>query len=103
MYHRAPKLFIKLCSFDSLSNQLPFLLDRSTGGGSIAQWLAYLLPDPAAPGLIPSNPEIVSDENIVGVAQVNQRSCLDESGQWLENNAQTHVALSSGKLVLHNS
>ena len=26
-------------------------------GGSIAQWLAYLLPDPAALGLIPSIPK----------------------------------------------
>ena len=27
-------------------------------GGSNAQWLAYLFPDPAAPGLIPNVPEI---------------------------------------------
>ena len=32
------------------------------GGGSIAQWLAYLFPDPAAPGLIPNIPEIFSEE-----------------------------------------
>ena len=26
-------------------------------GGSIAQWLAFALPDPAAPGLIPDVPD----------------------------------------------
>ena len=45
-------------------------------GGSIAQWLTYLLPDPAAPGLNPSIPEIFSEEKIVNVAEVNQRRCL---------------------------
>ena len=30
------------------------------GGGSIAQWFAYLRPDPASLGLIPSIPEIFS-------------------------------------------
>ena len=34
----------------------------------MARWLAYLLPDAAAPGLSPSVPEIVSEEKIVVVA-----------------------------------
>ena len=36
-------------------------------GGSIAQWLASLLPDPAAPGSIPSVPQKISEEEIVNV------------------------------------
>ena len=40
----------------------------------IAQLLASLLPDPAVPGSIPSV-----------FPEVNQRRCLEESGQWLEN------------------
>ena len=40
-------------------------------GGSMAQWSAYLLPDPAAPG---SNPSVTD-------AEVNQRRWLEESGQ----------------------
>ena len=39
---------------------------------SIAQWLADLLPDPAAPGLIPSIPKSFSREKIVDIAEVNQ-------------------------------
>ena len=37
-------------------------------GGSIAQWLAYSLPDPAALDLIPSIPEIFSEEKVANVA-----------------------------------
>ena len=40
--------------------------------GRIAQWLAYLLPDPAAPGLIPCVPKRISEGKIVDVAEVNQ-------------------------------
>ena len=50
--------------------------------------------------MIRSVPEISSEENIVNVADVNQRRCLRESGQWLENVEQTHLVLASGKLVL---
>ena len=32
---------------------------------SIARWLAYLLPDPAAPGSIPSIPKFFSEEKLV--------------------------------------
>ena len=41
-------------------------------GSSIAQWLANFLLGPAAIGLIPSIPEIFSQETIVDVAEVNQ-------------------------------
>ena len=47
--------------------------------GSIAQWLAYLLPDPVAPGSIPIIPKKIY------VAEVNQQRCLKERGQWLKN------------------
>ena len=62
-------------------------------GGIIAQWLAYLRPDPAAPGSIPR----------LGLAEVNQQQWLDESGQCLENVDRTHLALASGKPVLQKA
>ena len=34
------------------------------------------------------------------VAEINNRRCLDESGQWLENVDRTNLVLASGKLVL---
>ena len=37
----------------------------------MAQWLSYMLPEPAGPGSIPRVPD---------VAEVNQRRCLDDSG-----------------------
>ena len=49
--------------------------------GSIAQWLVYLLMDPAAPCLIPSIPKAFSKENV----------------------DRTHLVLASGKLVLQKS
>ena len=70
--------------------------------GSIAQWLAYLLADPSAPDLIPSVPKNISDEQIVDVAEINQRLNVRESQQWLENVDQTHLVLASGKLVLQH-
>ena len=44
--------------------------------GSIAHWLAYLLPHPAARGLIPSIPPENSEEKIVDVAEVNKWGVL---------------------------
>ena len=69
-------------------------------GGSIAQWLSYLLLEPAAPGSIPSIPENFSEEKIVNVAEVNLRGSLEENGPWIENVDQTNLVLASGKLVL---
>ena len=45
-------------------------------GGSIAQILWH---DPAAPG---------------SLAEINQRRCLEESGQWLENVDRTQLVAS---------
>ena len=59
-----------------------------------------MLSDPAAPGSIPSIPKVFCEENIIDVAEVNQRHCLEESVQWLENVDRTHLLLSSGKLFL---
>ena len=39
-------------------------------------------------------------EKIVDVAKVNQRRCLVESGQWLENADRSRLVLGSGKQVL---
>ena len=41
-----------------------------------------------------------SEETIVNVAEVNQRSCSEETEQWLENVDPTHRVLASGKLPL---
>ena len=46
-------------------------------GDSKAQWLAYLLLDPAAPGLIPSVLKKISEEKVVNVAEVNQWRSLE--------------------------
>ena len=48
------------------------------------QWLAYLLPDPASLGWFPVFTKN-SEKTIVTVAEVNQRPCLEESEQRLEN------------------
>ena len=55
-----------------------------------------MVPDPAAPGLIPSIPK----RKIIKVAEVNQRHWFEESGQWLEKVDRTHLLLTSGKKVL---
>ena len=62
----------------------------------IAQWSEYLLLDQAAPGLIRSIPKKLQGKN-VSFAGVNQRHCLEESGQWLENVDRTHLALPGGE------
>ena len=48
--------------------------------GSIAQWLACLLPNSGAPGSIPGIPKYFSDKTIVDAAEVNQLRYLEESG-----------------------
>ena len=60
-------------------------------GDRLAQWLAFLHPDPVVMGSIPSIPKTFSEVKIVDVAEVNQRHCLKESGQWLENLNRTHL------------
>ena len=69
----------------------------------MAQWLPYLLLDPAAPGSIPSIPKKISDEKIVIVAEVNQLRCLEESGLWLENVGLNNLVPASGKIVLQKT
>ena len=66
----------------------------------MAQWLAYLLTYPPAPGLIPTISKKNSEEKIVDAAEVNQQRCLEEIELWLENVDRTHLLLASGKLVL---
>ena len=65
-------------------------------GGSIVQWLAYLLTDPAALGSSPSFTEFFSEEKISDVAKVIQQRWLEENGLWLENVDRTHLVLASG-------
>ena len=50
-------------------------------GGSIAHMLAYLLPNLAARGSIPSTPVIFSEEKVVVVDEVNHQCCFVKSGQ----------------------
>ena len=47
-----------------------------------------------------SVPQKNSEENIVNVAEVNQQSCFEEKGQWLDDVDKAHLVLASGKLVL---
>ena len=62
--------------------------------GRIAQWLKDLLPDPAAPGSIPSVPQTFSEEHIVNIVEVNLWCCYNrkvESGlkMLIESNYNT--------------
>ena len=66
------------------------------GGGSIAQWLAYLLPDPAATCSNPSIPE--NFQRIFFLTLLRLFNSV-ESGQRLENVDQTHPILASNKQV----
>jgi len=52
--------------------------------------------------LIPSVPKVFSNTEKINfdVAEINQRHCLEESGQRLENADRTHLVVASGKLVL---
>ena len=51
---------------DSVSKRESTGMNMVTNGeaGSVEQWIAYLLPDPAAPGLIPSVPKIFGEEKL---------------------------------------
>ena len=46
----------------------------------MAQWLAYLLPDPAAVGSIPNITKDFSEENIINVAEVKSVALV--GGKW---------------------
>ena len=76
------------------------LINIVQSGDSTAQWPAHLLPDPPAPGLIPSFSENFFRGKIIDVAEVSQWRWLEESGLWLENVDRTHLVLVSGKPVL---
>ena len=55
--------------------------------------VAHLLPDLAAPSLIPSRPKKISGEKLL------LRVINEEGEQWLENVDQTHLVMAIGKLV----
>ena len=62
--------------------------------------VSILASRPSCPGFDSLIPKKFSEEKNVDVAEVYQRRCLEESGQWLENVARTHLVLASGKPVL---
>ena len=55
---------------------------------------------PSCPGFDSQHCWNAFREKMADAALVNQRCCLEKSGQWLENVDQTHLVLASGKLVL---
>ena len=60
-------------------NPLPIIKrDFIDFGSSIAEWLAYLLPDPSALGSIPNVPKRIQRKTNVGVAEVYQWHWLEE-------------------------
>ena len=63
-------------------------------GSSIAQWLAYLLLDPAG------RVHFSAEGKIVHVAEVNQWRCLVVRGEWLKNADQDLLELARDKLEL---
>ena len=65
----------KLCAMMLLIHNYSLLNYKLLG--SIAQWLASLIPDQAPPGLIPSIPKILSEEKIIHVVEViNAAGCI---------------------------
>ena len=62
--------------------------------------MGSLLASPLPRVRFPLPPNFFIWKKIVDVAEINQRHCLEESGQWLENVDQTRLVLASGKLVL---
>ena len=64
--------------------------------GIIAQWLEFLLRTQLPWVRFPKK---ILEEKNVDVAKVYQWFCSEESGLWLENVDQTHLELTSGKLV----
>ena len=88
-----------------LRNQLVKLLTLLTGSlaarGSIAQWLASLLPDPAAPGSIPGvTPHPPKKKNS---AEEIVMLLWSLNGLALRNVDRTHLVLASGKPELQKS
>ena len=61
---------------------------------------SILASGPRCPWSISSVSKKFTQGKILSVAEVNQLSCLEESGQWLENVDLTHLVVASGKLVL---
>ena len=71
------------------------ILQKVSGRGSIAQWLAYLFMDLAVTGSIPKFYQRKKCRCCLG----KSTALLRGSGQWLENVDQTHQELLSGKLA----
>ena len=55
---------------------------------------------PSCPEFDSQQSQFFSEEKSVGVAEVNQHRCLEESGQRLEYADWTRLVLANGKLVL---
>ena len=64
------------------------------GRGSIAQWLAHLFRT-KLPGLNSQHSQKKFRGKNANVAAVNQRCCLEENGQRLENVNKTHLVVAS--------
>ena len=64
--------------------------------GSLAQWLANVHPDPAAPGSIPSIPV----EKLSMLLRLINGTAQRKVNSVIENVDRTHLVLASGKLVL---
>ena len=65
--------------------------------GCKAQWLAYLLLDPAALGSIPNVLKKISEETFSMLRRLINLVLVRKSGQWLKIVDRTHLLLASGK------
>ena len=90
-----------------LRNQLVKLLTLLTGSlaarGSIAQWLASLLPDPTAPGSIPGVTPPPQKKKKKNSAEEIVMLLWSLNGLALRNVDRTHLVLASGKPELQKS
>ena len=81
VHHRSAAFLALLCSMRQSTLNLQRIMNKEReigggwGGGSLSQWLAHLVQDPAAPGSIPSIPKEFSQEKLSKIAKVNQGQC----------------------------
>ena len=70
-------------------------------GGSIAQWLEFVLPDSAALDLIPAIPKKILEKKLPMLPRIIDGAAAYSSGQQRLNNVnQSNLVQASGKLVI---
>ena len=94
--HGPPKDKVRRAKMMGVTGNLMFCQQSMGDGGQHSTMVIVLA---SGPGFDSQCSQIFFMCQIVDVAvEVNQRRCLEECGQWLENVNPTHLVLASGKL-----